>query len=76
MARNKKKEEPKVEVDVNQEEPKVEVDVNQEEPKVLPSFAAELGPKKIKVTPEELQELQKEGKLIGWNPATGEALIK
>ena len=65
MARNKKK-----------EEPKVEVDVNQEEPKVLPSFAAELGPKKIKVTPEELQELQKEGKLIGWNPATGEALIK
>lgn len=68
MAKGKtKKEEPELKEEVKPEEQK-------EEPKVAPAIAP--GPKKIKVTPEELQKLQADGKLIGWNPATGEALIK
>jgi hypothetical protein len=47
-----------------------------EVPPLKPSIAVEPGPKKVKITPEELKRLQAEGKLIGWNPATGEALIK
>lgn len=34
------------------------------------------GPRKIKVDAKQLESLQKEGRLIGWNPATGEALVK
>ena len=34
------------------------------------------GPKWIKVTAEQLAKLQGEGRLVGYNPATEEALIK
>jgi len=80
MAKGKKaKEEPKVEAEVK-EEPKVEAEVK-EEPKVeaapvIESVTESFGPRKVKVSPAELQKLQAEGKLIGWNPATSEALIK
>ena len=30
----------------------------------------------IKVSVDEVQKIQAEGKLIGYNPATGEALVK
>ena len=33
------------------------------------------GPKWIKVTPEELDKIQKAGKLKGYRPSTGEALV-
>ena len=31
---------------------------------------------KVKVTPEELDKLQNEGKLLGYDPATCEAVIR
>jgi hypothetical protein len=34
------------------------------------------GPKWIKVNAEQLAKLQEEGRLVGYNPATEEALIK
>jgi hypothetical protein len=35
-----------------------------------------VGPKKVKVTAEELQVLQAAGRLVGYDPATCEATIK
>ena len=34
------------------------------------------GPKWVKVTAQELAKIQAEGKLMGYNPNTGEALVK
>ena len=49
---------------IEAEEQKAEVDV-------IPS-----GPKWVKVTKEQLVKLQSDARLIGYNPATEEALIK
>jgi hypothetical protein len=38
--------------------------------------ADESGLKKVKVTHEELVQLEKDGRLVGWNPQTQEATIK
>jgi hypothetical protein len=36
----------------------------------------EAGLKKVKVTQAELVQLEKDGRLVGWNPQTQEATIK
>ena len=50
-----------------------------EEPKKVAPPAVEdnapVGPKWIKVTLEELDKIQKAGKLKGYRPSTGEALV-
>jgi len=45
---------------------------------VLPEEAQRLvsGLKRVKVTPEQLAELQREGKLVGYDPGKQEAIIK
>jgi hypothetical protein len=48
----------------------------EEQEKVVAPEVAVSGPKWIKVTAEQLAKLQVEGKLVGYNPDTNEALIK
>uniref|UniRef100_A0A6H1ZNU2 Uncharacterized protein n=1 Tax=viral metagenome TaxID=1070528 RepID=A0A6H1ZNU2_9ZZZZ len=45
---------------------------------VLPEEAQRLvsGLKRVKVTPEQLAELQRDGKLVGYDPGKQEAIIK
>ena len=69
MAKRKTKPEPVKEPVV---EPKVA-----EKPIVEPKEVAKVtSPKWIKVTPEELDRIQKDHKLMGYKPSTGEALVK
>lgn len=69
MARKKR------EVTVVNESPEVEAqaEVKEIEKSVAPS---QEGPIRVKVTQEELARLQGEKRLIGYDPATCEALIK
>ena len=48
-----------------------------EEPKKVapPAVGEQAGPKWIKVTLDELDKIQKAGKLKGYRPSTGEALV-
>lgn len=60
-------------------EEKIEEKQVEEKEVVFPTVDLSLkpiGPKWIKVTQEQLMKLQGDGLLIGYNPATGEALIK
>jgi hypothetical protein len=51
--------------------------VIKEKPKVQEEKAVVVsGPKWVKVTAEELAKLQTDDRLMGYNPETGEALIK
>lgn len=62
MAKDKKQDKPIEKEELEEKTPEVEV---------IPS-----GPKWVKVTKEQLVKLQSDARLIGYNPATEEALIK
>lgn len=62
MAKDKKQESPKNEPSVVNIPPEVSI--------------APSSPRWVKVTKEQLNKLQAEGQLIGYNPVTSEALIK
>lgn len=48
----------------------------QEKIQESPASPVLYGPRKVKITLEEMLKHQEKGNLIGWNPATNEALIK
>jgi hypothetical protein len=59
---------------VEETEEKVNEEVEKEDTSV--EVKNSNGLKKIKVTAEQLEKLQKEKKLVGYDPKTSEALIK
>lgn len=61
------------------EEPKEVVDQQPKEEPKKPEVAAKPvsgGLRRVKVTEEELMKLQKEAKLVGYDPSTQEAIIR
>jgi len=72
--RGRKPQEEAQEADQEQEQkPQEEA---QEKIQESPASPVLSGPRKVKITLEEMLKHQEQGKLIGWNPATNEAVIK